>query len=293
MNRYILAAFICVGIVATLAHDSVHATDNLQMRPLLYRETIEIGQQKRGVVDIANGSAETAGVLLQVRFFRQIGDDGELTFYDNADEAAAIVLDVSDIELKGKEAARVGFTIDGAKLPQGDIFAVVFATTKHPGAPQTIVPTVQVGTLLILENGRPGPRAARIAGLSVAPFQAGGTVRGTVSVANPANPERASGFFPKIKVEISPWGRSTQFDGPLIYAGRTRTFDFSVPSNQFGLFKITVHANGASESRYVFLMTGWWRIVVPVGMLIIVLFAAFIWWWRRRDERRKKLHPKG
>ncbi len=293
MKRYLLAIVMCAGLYASLSSVSVHAADNLQMRPLVYREALEAGQQKRGVVDLANGSTETAEVVLTVRFFRQVGDDGELTFYDNADEAAAITLDVSDVELKAKEAIRIGFTVDGAKLPQGDVFAVVFATTKHPGKPQTIVPAVQVGTLLILENGRPGPRAARIAGLSVAPLQIGDAVQGTVGVANPANVEQASGFFPKMKIEMSPWGRSTQFEGPLVYAGRTRTFDFSVPSSQFGIFKVTVRANGASESRYVFLMTGTWRIIVPLVLALTLAAGILFWWLRRRGKLRKKLHPKG
>lgn len=288
MKKYLFITMLIIGGMALVHGTSVSAADNLQIRPLQYREVLDIGQQKKGVVDIANGSDEAVNVALKVQFFKQVSDDGTLQFYDNPDEAAAITLDVTDIELKAKESARIGFTADSSKLPQGDVFGVIFATTKHEGAPQTIVPSVQVGTLLLLQNGKPGPRAAAIADLNLDFFQFSSQVKGSVAVKNPARGDQLTGFFPVMKVSVGPWGNETKFEGPLVYAGRTRTFDFSVPSNQFGIFKVTVSANNATQSRYVFLVTGVWRVIVPVAIVLAILGTLGFFAIRRVHYARAK-----
>ncbi|MBI3889264.1 hypothetical protein HY312_01645 [Candidatus Saccharibacteria bacterium] len=289
MKKIVTACIIFVGIFVLGHGTPASAADNLQMRPLQYRETLDVGQQKKGVVDVANGSDDTAQVALTVRFFKQVGDDGTLEFYDRPDETDGITLDIDSVELKGKESARIGFTVDSSKLPQGDVFAVIFATTVHQGAPQTIVPSVQVGTLLLLQNGKVGPRSAAITDLKLGIFQFGDKVKGTVAVKNPANSASATGFFPAMKVAIGPWGAESKFEGPLVYAGRTRSFDFSVPSNQFGIYKVTVVANNATETRYVFLITGVWRYVVP-GLLVLLLIIGivFVAFKKVRSARSKK-----
>jgi len=275
MKQYLLLIVVAVIGGVTLGFGSpVGAADNLQIRPLQYRETLDVGQQKKGVVDIANGSDETENVTLKVQFFKQVSDDGTLQFFDDPDQADAITLDVDNVELKAKESARIGFTVDSSKLPQGDIFGVIFATTKHEDVPQTIVPSVQVGTLLLLQNGMAGPRTAAISSLNIGLFQFGSQIKGSVGVKNPANIDQATGFFPSMQVSVEPWGAQTKFEGPLVYAGRTRTFDDNVPSNQFGVYKVTVSANNAVESRYVFLITGIWRVVVSGVFVFLVLLAV-------------------
>lgn len=291
MNKVIIALLLTVGIALVGSHTAT-AADTLQLRPLLYRETLDVGESKRGVVDIANGSDQTAQVTLSVRFFRQSGDDGTLQFYDRPDETDGVVLDVSDIELSAKDAARIGFTVESSKLPQGDVFAAIFATTKSTGPADSIVPAVQVGTLLIIENGRPGSREAIISKLDIPFFQFGDQLKGTVSVANPAGANKATGFFPDMKVAMAPWGRSTQFEGPLVYAGRTRTFDFSVPSSQLGIYQVTVQANGADDVRYVFLVTGIWRQVVVYVALGLLAGALAVWVYLRFGKRRKSSRRK-
>lgn len=289
MNKIFAGLVILIAVLLFNAQPA-SAADTLQLRPLMYKESLDVGESKRGVVDIANGSDQTAQVVLSVRFFRQTGDDGTLQFYDRPDETDGIVLDVSDIELSPKDAARIGFTVESSKLPQGDVFAAIFATTKSAGPADSIVPAVQVGTLLIIENGRPGSREAVIAKLDIPFLQIGDQLKGTVAVANPADANKATGFFPNMKVSMAPWGRSTQFEGPLVYAGRTRAFDFSVPSSQFGIYQVTVGANGADDVRYVFLITGIWRQVVLyalLGLALIAMAAVAYYRLNRRHKQRK------
>ncbi|RYF28297.1 MAG: hypothetical protein EOO17_05115 [Chloroflexi bacterium] len=240
MNKIFAGLVILIAVLLFNAQPA-SAADTLQLRPLMYKESLDVGESKRGVVDIANGSDQTAQVVLSVRFFRQTGDDGTLQFYDRPDETDGIVLDVSDIELSPKDAARIGFTVESSKLPQGDVFAAIFATTKSAGP-------------------------------------------------NPADANKATGFFPNMKVSMAPWGRSTQFEGPLVYAGRTRAFDFSVPSSQFGIYQVTVGANGADDVRYVFLITGIWRQVVLyalLGLALIAMAAVAYYRLNRRHKQRK------
>jgi hypothetical protein len=256
----------------------------------MYKEKLDKGQVKRGAIDISNASTIDADYGLSVKLFRQVDSSGRLEFYENPDVTKGISLDISDISLKAKEVARVVFSVDSAKLPEGDIFAVIFVETKHAVSPQAIVPAAQVGTLLVLENGKPGPRDAEISSLELTEVQTGDEIKGAITVKNPAQTTGQTGFFPDMKVTVEPWGSSKQFSGPLIYAGNARTFDFSVPSNQFGIFKLTVSANGASESQYVFLATGQWK-AVPIIVLVIALAIAgllILWRLRIRKKRVKK-----
>ena len=296
MKKYIVF-ILSVIIGATWFAPSVAAADVVQMRPLMYQEILAKGQSKRGVVDLSNGSDEKTEYNLSVRLFRQVGDDGSLEFYDQADVTSGIRLDVTNIVLNPKDAARITFSVDSSKLPQGDVFAAIFATTKRPTVPQAIVPVAQVGMLLIIQNGTPGPRDARIDELNISQLQTGDKLSGTVTVTNPAPPEKSTGFFPKMSVRLEPWGSSTKFDGPLVYAGRSRTFNFSVPSNQFGLYKVTVTANNTSESRYVFLITGKWKIIVPlilialVGLFAVGMILAKIFRHRKSSKKRTPQKP--
>lgn len=252
----------------------VHASDSIQLRPLMYKEVLTPGQTKRGAVDIANASSAKVSLHVGVKFFKQIDDRGTLQFYEKPDQAAAIVPEYTDFDLEPKEALRLIFTIDSAKLPQGDVFAALMVSTQHKPTPdkQEIAPNLQIGTLLILQNGVAGPRRAEVSRLLLTPVQIGGDrLRGAVDVTNPAHPDTATGFFPRMKVRVEPWGAVTQFDGPLVYAGRTRTVDFSAPSDQFGIYKVTVTANTASTSRYVFLMTGKWVWLAPLILTVLIL----------------------
>lgn len=293
MKKYLFILLAFIGVSLLMA-PSASAADMLQVRPLLYKEKLENGQAKHGAIDIANGADTAAEYELTVKLFRQVSDSGALEFYDKPDAIEGIHLDATRIELKPKDAARITFSVDGSKLPAGDIFAVILVKTVHTTTPQAIVPAVQVGTLLILQNGAPGPRAAVISDLTVTQIQTGDAIKGTATIKNPAPADAATGFFPKMQVRLEPWGASTQFDGPLVFAGRSRTFDFSVPSSQFGLYKMTVTANNTSASRYVFLVTGKWRIIAPLLAVIVVglvLLGIIITKIIRKRRRAKKHHP--
>lgn len=283
MKRFLLAGLLIVSFCFLPAPAS--AEEGVQLRPLLYRESLDAGQQKRGVLDVANPTKEKVVMQVTVKLFRQKNDDGKLEFYEKPDVTVGIVPEYTEFELGPKDALQLAFTVDGNKLPQGDVLAAIFVKTKDSikaGKP-SINPSVEAGTLLILQNGKAGPRTVEIASLDVPLLQFGELVRGTASIKNPASDNRPSGFFPQIKVRIEPWGAKKEFEAPLVYVGRTRTFDFSLPSDQFGVYKVVFSANNATSERYIFVMTGKWRYLVPLGfVLILVAGGAGIWWRRRR-----------
>jgi len=277
MKKFIFAAVFSVIISFFYTSSTTHAADSLQIRPLLYKEKIEGDKTKRGIVDVANGGGKATDVTMNVQMFRQVDDDGTLQFLESDVVKKAIKTDIESFRLKPKEAVRVVFTIDGSKLPQGDIFAAIFATTKTKNTPQAVTPEARVGTLLVLENGKPGPRNLTIPSLSLSRLQIGGSsIRGEMKIRNEADSMQTTGFFPKISTNVSPGGESTKFDGPLVSAGRTRTFDFSIPSNQFGIFRVNIKANDAQTARYVFVVTGVWRYIAPVLALLLLMLIVLI-----------------
>lgn len=272
----------CVSFAST-----ARATDGIQIRPLIYRETLTDGQVKKGVVDIANPTNKKLSLHITIKLFRQITDDGKLEFYDKPDVTAAIIPEYTDFELEAKDALRLNFTVDASKLPEGDVFAALFATTQpaaSKGREQMLLPAVQVGTLLVFQNGQVGTRHTEISDLQIPFFQFGTAIQGRVSVTNPANTNTSTGFFPKLKVTTLPMGPSKQFEGPLVYSGRTRSVNFDLPTDQFGFYKIVVTANDVVAERYVFVMTGIYRFILPAIFVGIVIAGGIGWRWYHRSS---------
>lgn len=264
-------------VVAVLAAGIVMAptaqAESLQIQPLQRQDELKKAESKKGFIDITNPTGESVTVKLYVNAFSQIDDKGNLQFFDNEQVRQGVKLDFETSTIGPRQTLRLYFLLEGDKLPTGDVFAVIFAETTPLRALGTS-PAVRVGSLLMITNQTPGARHTEISRLSVPLLQIGSTVEGVVSVKNPAPVKSSTGFFPSIKINIGPWGGQVESKGPLIFAGRTRSVDFSVPSNQFGIYAVTVRANDASVTTYTFLITGWWRILAPlllVGIVIIVL----------------------
>lgn len=255
----------------------------MRIQPLQYESSLKAGEKKKGFVDITNPSEESVKVRLYVQGFTQLNDKGELRFFADEQLAKGIQLDYGSAELGPRQALRLFFLIDGAKLPTGDSFAVIFAETvpAETTGPRT---TARVGTLLMLTNQTPGSRTAEIARLDVAPVQIGGGVEGVVAVRNPARQGAVTGYRPTVRVQIAPVGGEVVQPGPLVMAGRTRTVDFYKPTNLFGIYAVTVQANEATMTRYAFLVTGWWRLVAPLlfGALVLIVVLGWRWWRRAR-----------
>lgn len=289
MRKFIFTtclALCSVLVVATLPNETF--AQGVQIRPLMYEEKLEPGETKKGFVDISNPANREVSLSTHVQGFKQVDAEGNLEFFDVEYLEEAIQLDFTEFTLGPKEAMRLYFTIDSKKMPEGDIFAALFARTKPSDTNEGISTAAEVGTLLVIENGNGGPRNVELTDLSLPYFYIGSAISGSVNVRNTANPEESTGFFPQLTAKIGPVFESEEkFKGPLIFAGITRTVGFEMPTNHFGVYNFTVSSHGTETNQWTFLITGWWRWVVLAATLAIL--ASFITW---RIVRKRHIHYK-
>lgn len=283
---FIAALLIVTASASTLLSQEAQA-QSVQIRPLMYEEALGPGETKKGFVDISNPSNRPVALTTEVQGFKQVDAAGNLEFFPVEYLDKAITLDVTKFELGPKEALRLYFSIDSKKMPEGDIFAAIFARTS-PSAAEGITPSAQVGTLLVIENGHGGPRNVELTDLSLPFLLVGESANGTINIKNTANPNESTGFFPQLTTSIGPLLTAEEkLKGPLIFAGITRTVGFDMPTNHFGFYKFTVSSHGTEASKWVFMITGWWRWVVLA--IALALLASFITW---RVVRKRHTHYK-
>lgn len=237
--------------------------ESLRIQPLKYEATLKDAEAKKGYVDVTNPSSEMLQVRLYVQEFRQVDDEGALEFTDNEQYKEAIQLDYDLVSIEPRQTLRLFFTIHPKVLPEGDIFAVIFAE-NIPHTSGGLQTAVRVGTLLMVTNQTSGERQAAIRKLEFARLQIGDGLNGAISVANIAAKGSASGFFPHISFATVPFGPRFERTGPLVMAGRARSMEVYEPMNLAGVYKVTVQVAAAQESRYVVMITGYWRWVVPL-----------------------------
>lgn len=260
----------------------------LQIRPLLYNETLQAGETKKGFVDVSNASDSAVTVELSVQGFKQTDDAGDLQFFSSPDIAKGIPLDLQEVHLKAREAVRVYFLIDSKKLPQGDVLAAIFASTK-PSPSSGIATAARVGTLLVIANGTGAPHSAAVTQLSLPMFIFANDISGSLEIKNTADPQAATGFFPTINLTVGPLGKVTQqLKGPLVTTGVTRQVPFHIATNRIGFYKVSATAgSGDGASRWVFVITGWWRsvVVAVIGAIVLVTGVLLA---RKRQLRGKQ-----
>lgn len=263
---------------------------SLQIQPLLYRESFKPGEVKKGFINVSNGGASTVTLVTEVKAFKQVDDQGTLQFFDSLQASQAITPDLQEFELKPREALRLYFAVDSKKLPGGDNFAALFVRTKGNVRSGVVAANVRVGTLMVIENGQPGPREAAITDVNGKFFQWGGGVEAEVLVKNTADPAKTTAFFPSVRASLKPFGGNTMVSeppaSPLIFAGITRKIDVSIPANVIGVYRLDVTAGQNTDSRWVVLVTGWWRWVVIAAL--IVGPALLSWWWLNRLKQQSR-----
>lgn len=288
MKKYFFTAvFVAVAVVAgALRSDSAFAS-GLSIAPLEYKAQLAAGETKKGFVDIVNPEVRTVEVHLEAQAFRQINDQGGLEFYDSEAVKAGVKLDLEDIELGPGEGARVYFLLDGTKLPSGDVFAAILASTGKVEDAVT-VPAVRVGTLVMLENGTPSAHHASVSGLDFSWLQIGEAVQGQFVVEN-ADRDAAhmTGFSPSLTIGLWPYA-SRDVRGPLVFAGRGRTVSYSQPGNYFGPLLVKVAVDGQTKSQWIFAVTGFWRWLTP--LLVVVLMLLIIGLRRLAHKRNHQRH---
>lgn len=276
----IAAGVLLMGVVWLAGAAPVGATA-LKISPLRYDTTLGSGEKKKGFVDITNPSPEAVQLKLSVQAFRQTDDNGSLTFFDDPVVQAGILLDYSEVELQAGEALHLAFLIDGTKLPTGDNFAAIFAST----VPDTSAPgqqTVKVGTLLMITNGTPSAHEAVIQDLSTSLLQVSDGLRLAFAVHNTAEAGMRTGFSPAITVTAWPYIRET-VTGPLVFAGRTRSVDYVKKGNYLGILAISVQTGESKQTTYSLLITGYWRLLLPILLAAVGLSVWFARYVRGRS----------
>lgn len=260
----------------------------LSIRPLQYNVKLAVGERQKGFVDITNPTPESAVVTTSVQAFRQIDDKGSIQFYTSAAITAGVIPDLQEFALGPRETVRLFFIVDGTKLPSGDVFAAIFATLKPPTATHasTSEQTVRVGTILSIVNGTPGARQADVTQLSLGFWQFDTKISGTYTVKNTADPVKTTGFYPAVSLSMMPLSLHQAATSKLVYAGRSRTNEFQIKTQRFGLYKITAQYGSSRKSTWVFVLSGVWQLVVGASMFTLVAVAC----WRLYYVRR--LHPR-
>ena len=256
----------------------------LQIQPTQYKAALKSGERQRGFVDVGNPTSQTVTVNFSVQAFRQIDDKGSLQFYDDEQVRAGIQLDLSSVDLAPGEAVRLYFLADGSKLPSGDVFAAIFATTQPPDGQAGVSPAVRVGALLSITNGTPGSRTAIIDHVAAGFWQFDTTIRGSYDIRNTAKEGTATGFYPNVTVSLTPLQTTQTTTGSLIMAGRTRQNNFRLITERFGLYRLTVRYGNNERSVWVFVVSGVWRwVLVALGA---ILTGLGVLGWRRWRQRR-------
>lgn len=293
MNRAVtfIAPFIIFLMLIGLVNVPKAEAAAVQIRPLLYRETLVPAEVKKGFVDVSNASAAPMTLQMNVKGFRQIDDKGNLQFFASESLADGIQLDLEEVELGPREAVRIYFLVNSSKLPKGDVFAAIFASTK-PSAVSGVSSNARVGTLLVLENGSPGTRKISIESLRVPTFNFGEGVQGDFTIRNATQPPQVSGFFPKVTVSLTPAIElKKHVQGPLVMSGISRNVPFDLETSRIGFYKLTVSSGESKVEKWLFLTTGYWKWAVA-GAFVVFLALGIIGKKRRnRGSRPQQENP--
>jgi hypothetical protein len=277
-NWIIVASLMVAGLF--MVHANPVSAASLKISPLRYDTTLASGEKQKGFVDVTNPSTESVQVTLSVQAFRQTNDSGALEFYDNPRMSSGVLLDYNETTLGPRETLHLAFLLDGTKLPSGDNFATIFATSV-PGENGAGQQAVRVGTLLIINNGTPSAHNADIENLSGQLVQLGDGLHITFGVHNTAVASTTSGFSPMISITAWPYVQET-VAGPLVFAGRTRTVDYSLKGNYLGLLAIHVKTGSSEQVIYRLAVTGFWRILLPIIVTAIVVAIVLAHYVRKR-----------
>jgi hypothetical protein len=261
----------------------------LQVSPLLYEDTLS-DKVKNGHIDVANPTDAQVIVDTSVRGFRQQGTDGDLSFYDDTDLAAAIKVDLHEFSLGPREAVRVQFAVDPSKLPQGGVYAAIFFQTKPSDQSSNssyVAQSANVGTLLALRNGTSVAPSGHITSVHMPFWQFGNGLSGNATIANTGPASGGIAYHPGLTTQVFPWGHVTHQSAGLILPSSTRRFDIARSGSFLGLLPVKVAdaATSSATTVWVFACTGWYA-----WGLIVILLALLIWgvaWRVRRVLRRR------
>lgn len=280
-----LARLACLAVLvgAFLTPATTHAL-SLEIKPLSFKTELKDAEKKKGFLDITNTDVVSHHIKTEVQAFRQVDDQGALQFYDDERVAAGITPDLDEFELKPRETIRMYFLVDGAKLPQGDVFGALFLRTV-PEDQVGVAGSLRVGTLLSIVNGTPGDHHAEVTSFDVPFWQFGSTVQGTYRVKNTSDPSKSTGFYPEVSLTVRPSGVQQTKESTLVFAGRERENTLAIEAADFGLASVTLEYNGKRIVRPVFLVTPLLIVVCAAVIVVAVGVGIFV---RRKMRKRTR-----
>jgi hypothetical protein len=275
-SRYFAAVVV---VVLMIVGSPRTGAVSLKITPLEYRTSLAQHEKKKGFVDISNPDPQAVELAFEVQAFRQIDDQGGIEFYDDEGVTAGILLDLESAELGPREVLRLYFVIDASKLPVGDVYAAVLAHTVPTDATGT-AQAVRVGTILEISNGVATNRRSTVAGFSAPFFQVGERISSQFVVHNDS---QRGGFRPTVTMAVSPYS-TKEVEGPLVFAGRSRTVDYSARGNYFGPVWLQATVQDSSKGQWVFAMTGYWRWLGPLIIISGTLLVGMALYTRHKKH---------
>jgi hypothetical protein len=255
----------------------------LQVNPLQYEEKLTTDKVKLGYIDVANPSDTSISLQSQVQAFRQRGTEGQLEFFDDAQISDGITVDLPKFDLGPREAVRVAFSVDPAKLPKGGVYAVIFFRTIPPAQTSSasyVAESANIGTLLLFDNGG-GTHAGEIASLHLPFWQFGRGLSGRLAYRNADRSQQAVGFRPALTARVFLRDQSPKISTGLVLPSSTRDFSFERRGAYFGLLPVTVTDtdSGKHVTRWVFACTGWCQwllLILLLGLLPVKLLRPIL-----------------
>jgi hypothetical protein len=235
----------------------------LQIAPLEYQDTLRPNIVENGYIDVSNPGDSTVDISSDVKGFAQIDSQGSLRFFDDTDLANAITVGLPNFTLGPREAVRVGFSVDPAKLPQGGIYAAIFFRTEPPGQTSSssyISESANVGTILALTNGNYTRHYGMISKTRVPFWQFGTGIAGSLDYRNTDRSSHPVGFKPALSAQVLPWDNTPKLTTGLVLPNATRTFAFTRTGAFFGLLPIIIRDSDTHtlSIAWVFACTGWY-----------------------------------
>lgn len=270
-GRTVALWLLATLVVATAFLGGPAHAIGLRVAPVEYRATLSGNEKKKGVIDITNpDETETIVVGVVAQGFRQINSAGDVEYFDDSRISAGLIPDLTSFSLKPHETMRMYFLLDGTKLPSGDVFAaLVFRTKPVENLVQTgVVNELKVGVLFSVVNGSAGDRQAEISSLNVPFWQLSGEVKGSYSVKNTSD-TKGAGFFPEVMVALNPFTRSSTVTSPLVFPGIERSKEFSLSTDRFGFYKLSVTFEGSTKEQWVFVASPWQLRLIALSVVLV------------------------
>ena len=274
-----LLALALLAVAMALPAAARAEVPGLQVNPLQYEDTLATSAVKLGYIEVSNPSDTTISLQANVQGFRQQGTDGHLTFFDDAQISDGIKVDLPKFELGPREAIRVAFSVNPAKLPKGGVYAVIFFRTipaAQTSGSSYVAESANIGTLLLLQNGAAGAHVGQITRLDVPFWQFGRSLTGSLNYRNTDRSTTAVGFKPALSAQVLPWGHATNLTTGLVLPTSERQFSFTRNGSYLGFLPVTITDNdsGKHATRWIFAITGWYQLLALIVLLCIVVGAS-------------------